>query len=213
MSAAGTLHGALDRLIERHAAGASAADLEAARARFDERRGKVFQDEELWEVTSRCFVEWFVLEPQVPGERALAARDLDTDLDADEREAILALLRSLRSLYRLEGQDGGRVVVTDLIGGAELLVCEPRTLVGVVRGDVFEARIAARGDDLYFTPAFLFHPPDAGAAIEEHIRAIVSAGGTRADAVDACAALRVRCERSGRVAPARVYEQALPSKR
>jgi len=209
MSGAAALHRALDRLIERHAAGAPAAELEAARTRFDERRGKVFQDEELWEVTSRCFVEWFVLEPPEPGVHPLAARDLG-DLGAEERAGILALLRSHRSLFRLEEQDAELVVVSDLVGGAELLVREPRTLVGVARGDVFEARIAADGDALYFTPAFLFHPSGAGPAIAAHISAILAAGGTRADAVDACAALRVRCERSGRVAPVRVYQQALP---
>ena len=34
----------------------------AARRRFEDRRGKVFQDEELWETWSASFIEWFVLE-------------------------------------------------------------------------------------------------------------------------------------------------------
>src|SRR4029079_145969 len=59
----------LDRVTEelyaRHTADAEAAG--AARREYEERRGRVHQDDELWEAWSAAFVEWCVVERTGPG--------------------------------------------------------------------------------------------------------------------------------------------------
>ena len=66
-----------EELYARHTADAEAASV--ARREYEERRGKVHQDDELWEPWSAAFVEWFVVErvgawPGHPARRAELSR-------------------------------------------------------------------------------------------------------------------------------------------
>ena len=54
------LHKVLDELVAEHTTDEAA--VVTARRLFEERRGRVFEDEELWEVWSAGFVEWLVVE-------------------------------------------------------------------------------------------------------------------------------------------------------
>jgi len=55
-----------EELYARHTVDAEAAS--AARREYEERRGKVHQDDELWEPWSAAFVEWLVIERVAPGD-------------------------------------------------------------------------------------------------------------------------------------------------
>jgi hypothetical protein len=61
----------LDRVIEelyaRHTSDTEAAGI--ARREYEERRGRVHQEDELWEAWSAAFVEWYVVERVAPGAR------------------------------------------------------------------------------------------------------------------------------------------------
>ena len=86
----------------------------AARRRFEDRRGKVFQDEELWETWSASFIEWFVLEHVGVGRAApvavdalAAARAAADDARAGAISAWLTSHRSLWSVERFTPAPGG----------------------------------------------------------------------------------------------------------
>ena len=69
-----------------------------------------------------------------------------------------------------------------------------------------EARLVGWRGRVRFGRTFTFHPRDAKKAIVGHVRRIRAAGGSRADAVDHVATLKVRTLRWKHVEPARVYE-------
>ncbi len=69
---AADLDAVTEELYARHTADAEAAGAARARVR-GLRRGKVHQDDELWEPWSAAFVEWFVVERVAPG-RSRTAR-------------------------------------------------------------------------------------------------------------------------------------------
>lgn len=193
----------LEKLIAEHTA--EPAKAAAARAQYEERRGKVHQDDELWEAWSAAFVEWLVVERvdeggEVPAMRSLAA------LAEDEREVAIALLTSHRSLFEVRAMGQGRVELLDLLGGGEFSVCEPRALVGVEEGDVAELRLVGIDDDVYFGRTFIYHPRDARGAIVEQASAMLAKQASRRDVVDRMAALRVQLTRYRHVPAARVYE-------
>lgn len=202
------LDAVLDRLIDEHTG--DPAVMLAARKDYEERRGKVHEDEDLWERWSAAFVEWFVIERIPPGgdlpPAAASLRRARAAGDDDGAAVIAALLRSHRSLFEVRALDQGEIGVLDLLGGGAFAVAEPRQMHGVEVGDVVELRLIGWRDAVWFGRTFVFHPKDARTAILDHARALIDRGQSRRDVIDHVAALRVRVNRYRHVAPARVYE-------
>ena len=205
----------LERLIADHTA--DAAEVVEARREYEDRRGRIFQEEELWERWSAAFVEWFVIERVAPGAdlppaaRSLAAaRAAGADRDV---RAIRAWLTSHRSLFEVCGLGAGHVELLDLLGGAMISVAEPRAMHGVSLGDVAELRVIGFDGDVVFGRTFVFHPPGTRDAILAHARRILGAGGDRRAVIDHAAALRVKVLRYRHMPAARVYELATASDR
>ncbi len=198
----------IEELYARHTSDTEAAA--AARREYEERRGKVHQDDELWEAWSAAFVEWYVVERIPTGERLPPAIATYRDLDADDpkREVVGALLTSHRSLFEVRAlnKPGKPVEVLDLLGGALFEVDEQRALHGVEVGDVAELRLIGIGDHVRFGRTFVYHPKTARDAIVERARAMLAKGASRRDVIDQIAQIRILIARYRHMAPARVYE-------
>ncbi len=197
----------IEELYARHTADATAAH--AARVDYEERRGKVHQDDELWEAWSAAFVEWYVVErvgvgdgrpPAVATYRAMVAA-------ADPRaDVVRALITSQRSLFEVRALPAdGRAVLLDLLGGAVLEVRD-RRLDGVEVGDVAELRLVGVRGAICFGRTFIYHPKEARPAIVARARAMLGAGRSRRDVIDRVAQLRVQVTRYRHMPAARVYE-------
>lgn len=212
-SPAALLEQVTEELYARHTADAEAAG--AARREYEERRGKVHQDDELWEAWSAAFVEWLVVERVgAEGELPPAARTYrELRAAGDERADVVgALVTSQRSLYEVRAIKTGRgseargIDLLDLLGGAEFHVNEQRAMVGVEVGDVAELRLVGVNGEVRFGRTFIYHPKDARAAIVERARGMLAKGASRRDVIDQVAQLRVQVTRYRHMAPARVYE-------
>jgi hypothetical protein len=207
MSAAALLDEVTEDLYARHTQDSEPAA--TARREYEERRGKVHQDDELWEPWSAAFVEWYVVERVAPGDRLPLAAQTYRELAAqgDPRaDVVKALVTSQRSLFEVKAVGKGRVELLDLLGGAELAVDEQRTLHGVEVGDVAELRLVGVRDEVRFGRTFIYHPKAARAAIVERARAMLAKGATRRDVIDQVAQLRVTVTRYRHMPAARVYE-------
>jgi len=205
-AAAAQLDDVIEELYARHTADTEAAGL--ARREYEERRGKVHQDDELWEAWSAAFVEWYVVERADDSGRPPAAathRELAAAGDA-RAQVVAALLTSQRSLYEVCAIARGRIELLDLLGGAEFHVEEQRALHGVEVGDVAELRLVGVAGEVRFARTFIYHPKAARAAIVERARAMLAKGASRRDVIDQIAQLRVQVTRYRHMAPARVYE-------
>jgi len=195
-----------EELYARHTADAEAASV--ARREYEERRGKVHQDDELWEPWSAAFVEWFVVERVAPGQAIPPAAMSYRELPAGDprAEAMRALITSQRSLFEVRSLARGRIEIRDLLGGAVFHVDEQRALHGVEVGDVAELRLIGVGGEVRFGRTFIYHPKTARAAIVERARAMLAKGAARRDVIDHIAQLRVQVTRYRHMPPARVYE-------
>lgn len=206
-TAAALLDEVIEDLYARHTSDSEPAA--AARREYEERRGKVHQDDELWEAWSAAFVEWYVIERVAPGHAvplaALTHRDLAAAADP-RAEVVSALVTSHRSLFEVRAMGKGRVELLDLLGGAAFAVDEQRTLHGVEVGDVAELRLVGIHGEVRFGRTFIYHPKAARAAIVERARAMLAKGATRRDVIDQVAQLRVTVTRYRHMPPARVYE-------
>jgi hypothetical protein len=212
VSTAALLEQVTEELYARHTTDTEAAGL--ARREYEERRGKVHQDDDLWEPWSAAFVEWYVIERTAAGEgeggaelppAARTYRELAAA--GDPRAPIVkALLTSQRSLYEVRALSKGRIELLDLLGGSEFHVNEQRAMVGVEVGDVAELRLVGTNGEVRFGRTFVYHPKAARAAIVERARGMLSRGASRRDVIDQIAQLRVQVTRYRHMAPARVYE-------
>ena len=206
MNNAALLEEVTEELYARHTSDTEAAGL--ARRAYEERRGKVHQDDELWEAWSAAFVEWYVVERMDDETEPAAARTYrELAAAGDARAAVVAaLMTSQRSLFEVRAMRRGAIELLDLLGGAEFHVSEQRTMVGVEIGDVAELRLVGVGGEVRFGRTFIYHPKEARAAIVERARALLAQGKSRLDAIDHIAQLRVQVARYRHMAPARVYE-------
>ena len=207
MTTAALLDAVAELLYARHTADPEAAS--AARREYEERRGKVHQDDELWEPWSAAFVEWYVVERVAPGDTRPAAVKTYRELAAagDPRaDAVAALVTSHRSLFEIRAMARGRIELLDLLGGAAFTVDEQRALHGVEVGDVAELRLVGISGEVQFGRTFIYHPKAARAAIVERAHAMLATGSTRRDIIDHVAQLRVHVTRYRHMPVARVYE-------
>jgi hypothetical protein len=207
MTTAALLDAVAETLYARHTADPEAAS--AARREYEERRGKVHQDDELWEPWSAAFVEWYVVERVAPGDTQPPAARTYRELAAagDPRaDAARALVTSQRSLFEIRAIARGRIELLDLLGGAVFNVDEQRALHGVEVGDIAELRLVGIAGEIQFGRTFIYHPKVARTAIVERARAMLAAGSTRRDAIDHIAQLRVQVTRYRHMPVVRVYE-------
>ena len=200
------LDAALDGLIERFGQGEWADEAVAARVRYAERTGRVFEEDEIYEARTVAFLEWYVLEtPLAAAGKPPVLVALAGAVDADQALALRAWAASHRSLFSVEALGDGTVALLDMWGGARFDVDERRRLHGVHKGDVIEARLVGWRDRVRFGRTFTFHPASTRASIHGHLRRIQAAGGARADGVDFVAALQVKALRWKHVEVSRVY--------
>jgi hypothetical protein len=206
VTTAALLEQIIEELYARHTVDSHAAA--AARREYEERRGRVHQEDELWEPWSAAFVEWFVVERVGPGAvppALVTAREMREAGD-DRADLVASLVTSHRSLFEVIAMKPGRIELMDLLGGAELHVVEQRALHGVEVGDVAELRLVGARGEVRFGRTFLYHPKAARNAIVERSRAMLAKGSSRRDVIDAIAQLRVQVTRYRHMPPARVYE-------
>lgn len=207
MTTAALLDEVIETLYARHTTDPEAAS--AARREYEERRGKVHQDDELWEPWSAAFVEWYVVERVAAGARHPPAAATYRELAAagDPRAAaVRALVTSQRSLFEIRSIARGRIELLDLLGGAVFHVDEQRALHGVEVGDVAELRLVGIAGEIQFGRTFIYHAKAARAAIVERARGMLAGGSTRRDVIDHIAQLRVQVTRYRHMPVARVYE-------
>jgi len=205
MTAAALLDEVIEDLYARHTSDSETAA--AARRDYEERRGKVHQDDELWEAWSAAFVEWYVIERVAPGQAVPLAALTYRELAGDPRAGVVsALITSHRSLFEVRALGKGRIELLDLLGGAAFAVDEKRALHGVEVGDVAELRLVGVNGEVRFGRTFIYHPKAARAAIVERARAMLAKGATRRDVIDHVAQLRVTVTRYRHMPAARVYE-------
>lgn len=209
MTVAALLDEVIEELYATHTSDADAAA--TARKSYEGRRGKVHQDDELWEAWSAAFVEWYVIERAGEGGVPVAAQTYRELAEDDPKRAVVAaLITSHRSLFEIRsinrGKSQGKVEVLDLIGGAVFVIQENRALVGVEIGDVAELRLVGVGGEVRFGRTFVYHPKAARNAIVERARGMLAKGASRRDVIDQVAQLRVQVTRYRHMPAARVYE-------
>ena len=213
-----TVPGPLDRLVaatERLTSTYAGPDWfeEMARARqeFEQRRGKVYQDEPMFEAQLSAFLEWYVLDRplgdgQTPVLRALEASSARGEVD----EALRALARSFRGLFEVVEVLRRETLLRDLLRGGLWRVRQDPPLPGIDADDIFEARLLpwsspSGSGEVRFGPLFCFHPRAARPSILQLLETLEARGPLGPEVLNILAVMRLNHERFRNITIDRIY--------
>ena len=206
----------LDRLVAEFTNDAHLDEVTRAKLEYFQRTGEVHDDDECYEHRMASFVDWYLFDRRLPGNshtpvmRFLA--DHVDELSKEEAEVFRGFADTRHSLFRvLKVADAG-VRLYDLIDEEKVDVDRRRSIAGVMKGDIFEARLIPFEKRLHFSKGFCFHPREAEALILKRVKKSKRDGfPERNDLLHLLAFLRLRMERYRNVGWDRIYAEGLDS--
>lgn len=186
-------------------------ELTRARDSFFGATGEIFDDDTFFEDRTANYLEWFLFNrPMSDGRRAIDVyfERFADGLRGEDLETLRALTQPVHSLFQVKRllPKKNLVVLTDLSDGLRYEVTERRSLVGLEKGDIFEARLIVRGDKTVFLYAFVHHPRVARRFVLREMKRRRKAG--TADFLPFFMALQklwMQSHRYVHVNPARIY--------
>lgn len=173
--------------------------------------GEVFEDDKSVESRLAAFVDWYMFDRPLSDRGLTPAQafleDRGKDLHPTELPIFRGFTETVRGLFELRRQPKeSRLRVRELCSEKEHDVFERRTLAGLAKGDLFEARLIPFQGELLFSGAFCYHPRDARKAILAEVKRRRKAGNLDPAALlDTLLAMALKFERYRNVAVEAIY--------
>jgi hypothetical protein len=182
-----------------------------AKARYFRATGEVFEDDSFFEPRMNGFLEYYLFDwPAAPGGKSSTAVVIErgrASLPPDELVAYAGFDRNVHAIFEFKKKKGEIVTVLNLYDDEKYEVHERRTLAGLEKGDVFEARLLPFGDKLHFSNAFVFHPRAVRKFVISELKNARKAVGKPTAAIHRLAYLRLRFDRLRRVDVEKIYSK------
>ncbi len=202
----------IDRLIA-HVSGADfQAELQTAKREYFEHTGEVFETDEAFEMRMASFLEWFLFDRPLPGQRMTPAEAFlegpGNGLGEEDKIILRNFAHTIHSLFEVGKLKPETMFMKDVFTGKSHGVFERRKPVGIETGDIVEARLILTPDNrLMFSPSFCFHPRDAKKAIMKLVKAHKKAGLDPKALIFKLAYLRLKVDRYKHVTADKLYSQ------
>ncbi len=182
-----------------------------SRQDYENQRGHISQDDPSWEAWSQCFFEWFLFQWTMADSQK---HPIDIAIEKSSDSTILEALRnSHHSLFFVEKMTNNGLEIEDLLTNVSYKVSEERTLYGIGKNDVLEARIVSVDGNKYFTKAFWTHPSGTKGIIKKYIQWLRTQNITETtEIIDRIAQIRVLAERYRDVPAIKTYKKAVAFK-
>jgi hypothetical protein len=183
-------------------------EVRRARREFQDLTGKFEEDEPWFEQRMTVFLEWYILDREGPDGLTPAERFLlqeGSRLNAKERQIFSEFTSTQRSLFRLDRWHGGRIELTDVVGGGAWSVHQQYPMVGLQKGDLIDHRIVPFESELYLGRGMIFHPRVASDHIYQMLAQAHAAGKLSFELVNLLASIRLRFDRYRHVKVRHVY--------
>jgi len=208
-----TSHPFLEELIAFATPEPTKSDLLAARAAWFEKNGAVFDEDRQLEQRLAGFLEHYACDRVAPHFGKTPARQLyEQSLreDAPERAAAFrAFTETIHGIFEVRRITQGELRLRGLFSGITWDVTERRKIVGLMVGDVLEARLVPFSGQLHLSPSYCFHPHEAAAQIKAEAKRRLKAGVTvEAAFVHDCAGRSLKTDRYRQIAVEKIYDFA-----
>lgn len=171
---------------ERLLAWASAAErqpaLLAARKTWFEQFGEPHEEDRSYESRMNALLDFYLYDFRPDGVDSTLESFLRAGgggLPTDELARFRELGGNVHSLFEVRRLKPGEVRLRDVVNRQDHDVAERRAMIGVGKGDLFEARLVPVSGRLHFSGAFLYHPPEARKAILAEAKRLRKTAGRR----------------------------------
>lgn len=164
----------LDELIVFASTEARKPELLKAKAEFFQLTGEVFEDDKSFEMRMACFLDFYLFDRINPTTSKTPAKeffDLGAGTPDPERDSVLrAFTETVHGLFEVRKLAKGLVRLRELFSDKDYDVTERRSIVGLQKGDILEARLIPFGGLLIFSAAFCYHPREATKIIKKEVK-------------------------------------------
>jgi hypothetical protein len=152
-----------EKLLAWATADARKEELLAARRDHFERYGEPHEEDKSFETRMNGMLDHYLYDFRPPGSAEttieIFMREAVSDLTTEELAMYRVLAKNIHGLFEVRKvRLGEEIRLRDVFSGGEYDVTERRTLVGLEKGDILEARLLPFDGQLYFSGAFLYHP-------------------------------------------------------
>ena len=204
-------HPWLEQLIAWATPDARQEDLLEARKAWFLSNGEIFEEDRQVELRMSGFLEHYVCDrvsPVLGMTPARARYELALTTETPEQAAAYrCFTESVHGLFEVLKISHHAVRLRGLFSGIRWDVTERRTIVGLKRSDVLEARLLPFGGAIYFSPAYVFHPHEAAPLIKAEAKRLLKAGSVDVPAfVHRCAQRSLKAERYRQIAVEKIYD-------
>jgi hypothetical protein len=162
----------IERILIETARGENESEIRKARDDYFEQMKDLREDDTSYERLISCFQNWYVFDRPMDNGRGTPLQVFATtaELTSKEHSLLCAMAANIHSLFEVLRIEENGPTLRDLFTTEVLRVSERRTLAGLEKGDILEARLLPVGEKLVFSAAaFGFHPREAGALIRQAV--------------------------------------------
>ena len=170
-----------DRLLGWATAEPRKEGLLAARKLHFDRVGEPHEEDRSYEVRQNAMIDFYLYDWRPEGaaptmlERFLEAEG--SALAAPDLAACRELGRNVHTLFEVRRVKDGLVRLRDVFTGKDHDVTERRHVAGLSKGDLIEARLLPHDGKLFFSGAFLYHPPEARKPVLAEVKRLKKSAG------------------------------------
>jgi len=163
----------LDQLIAYGSTEDRTADLLEAKAEYFRLTGEVFEDDKVFELRMASFLDYFLFDRvsktgKTPAQEYYAQRLASGP--PDEAHGFRSFTETVHALFEVRKLSPGLVRLRELFSAKDFDVTERRSIAGLEKGDIIEARLIPFGGHLLFSAAFCYHPRAAEKSIRAEVK-------------------------------------------
>jgi hypothetical protein len=176
----------IERILVEASSGENEKEIRRAKDLYFEQIKDLREDDTSYERLISCFQNWYLFDRPMDDGRGTPVQVFaaTAKLSAKERSLLGAMAANIHSLFEVLRIAEGGLTLRDLFTSEVLQVSERRTLAGLDKGDILEARLLPVGDKLVFSSgAFAFHPRQARNIILQAVERIRMQGGVTPEAL------------------------------
>jgi hypothetical protein len=155
-------------------------ELLAARAEHFERHGEPHEEDRTYEPRMNGMLDFYLYDYRPGGGATTLERFVEAHAGALAPEVEAAyrdLGRTVHGLFEVRKLAEGHVRVRDVFTGGDYDVTERRTVAGLSKGDLLDARLIPYDGKLFFSGAFLYHPPEVRKLVLAEVKRLKKAAG------------------------------------
>lgn len=153
----------------------------AARRDYFDRHGEPHEEDKSFEARMNAMIDHYLYDFRAPGatESTIETfmRQTAPELTTDELAGYRILAKSVHGLFEVKRLKPGEVRLRDVFTEVVHDVTERRSMVGLTKGDILEARLLPFDARLFFSGAFLYHPQEVRKQILAEVKRLRKEAG------------------------------------